>query len=147
MSDPMLTRIEGPSPVHEIGMDLVKRGLIVSPIMIAIGAIFGGAAGAASVAYGLAIVLVNFWLSAGTIAFTARISLALMMGGVMFGFLIRLAIIFLAVWLVKDAEWVNLVALGVTIIITHLGLLAWELRHVSATLAYPGLKPKEAVQR
>ena len=147
MSDPMLTRIEGPSPVHEIGMDLIKRGLIVSPIMIGIGAIFGGAAGAASVAYGLAIVLVNFWLSAATISFTARISLALMMGGVMFGFLIRLAIIFLAVWLVKDAEWVNLVALGITIIITHLGLLAWELRHVSATLAYPGLKPKEAVQR
>jgi hypothetical protein len=24
-------------------------------------------------------------------------------------------------------------------------LLFWELRHVSATLAYPGLKPKEAV--
>jgi hypothetical protein len=145
MTDPMLVRMEGPSPVHEIGIDLVKRGLIVAPLLIAIGALFGGAAGAASVAYGLAIVLFNFWLSAATITFTARISLALMMGGVLFGFLIRLAIIFVAVWLVKDAAWINLVALGVTIIITHLGLLGWELRHVSATLAYPGLKPKEAV--
>jgi hypothetical protein len=145
VTDPMLARIEGPSPVHEIGMDLVKRGLIISPVMIAAGALFGGTAGAASVAYGLAIVLFNFWLSAATIAFTARISLALMMGGVLFGFLIRLAVIFLAVWLVKDAAWINLIALGITIIITHLGLLFWELRHVSATLAYPGLKPKEAV--
>ena len=141
----MLTRFDEPSPVGEIGWDLVKRGLIVAPLLIAAGALLGGTSGAASVAYGLAIVLFNFWLSAATIAFTVRISLALMMAGVLFGFLIRLAVIFLAVWLVKDAEWINLVALGVTIIVTHLGLLAWELRHVSATLAYPGLKPKEAV--
>jgi len=145
MNDPMLTRFEGPSPVHEIAIDLVKRGLIVAPVLIAAGALLGGTSGAASVAYGLAIVLLNFWLSAATITFTSRISLALMMGGVLFGFLIRLAVIFGAVLLVKDAEWLNLVALGITIIITHLGLLAWELRHVSATLAYPGLKPKEAV--
>ena len=32
-------------------------------------------------------------------------------------------------------------ALGVTLIVTHLGLLIWETRHVSASLAYPGLKP------
>lgn len=145
MNDPMLVSFEGPSPVHQIAVDLVKRGLIVAPLLIGVGALFGGASGAASVAYGLAIVLFNFWLSAATITYTARISLALMMGGVMFGFLIRLAVIFVAVFLVKDAAWINLVALGVTIIITHLGLLFWELRHVSATLAYPGLKPKEAV--
>ena len=28
--------------------------------------------------------------------------------------------------------------------ITHLGLLFWETRYVSATLAYPGLKPRGA---
>jgi len=31
--------------------------------------------------------------------------------------------------------------LAVTILATHLGLLFWELRYVSASLAYPGLKP------
>ena len=33
-------------------------------------------------------------------------------------------------------------------LVTHLGLLFWELRYVSASLAFPGLKPttdKEAV--
>jgi hypothetical protein len=145
MTDPMFSTIDGPSPVQEVGKDLIKHGLIISPIMIGLGAIIWGAAGAATIAYGLAIVLVNFWLSVATIVWTSRISLGLLMGGVLFGFLIRLAIIFLAVWLVKDAEWINLLALGLTIIITHLGLLFWELRHVSATLAYPGLKPKEAV--
>jgi predicted tellurium resistance membrane protein TerC len=64
-----------------------------------------------------------------------------MMAAVLFGFLMRLGVIFVAVWLVKDAEWMQLVALGLTIIVTHLGLLVWELRYVSASLAYPGLKP------
>ena len=39
-------------------------------------------------------------------------------------------------------------ALGITVLVTHLGLLFWELRYVSASLAFPGLKPtadKEAV--
>jgi hypothetical protein len=31
--------------------------------------------------------------------------------------------------------------LGLTIILAHLGLLFWELRYVSLSLAYPGLKP------
>ena len=35
-------------------------------------------------------------------------------------------------------------ALGLTIIVTHLGLLFWELRYVSASLAFPGLKPSPA---
>ena len=35
-----------------------------------------------------------------------------------------------------------LVPFGVTIIVTHLGLLFWETRYVSASLAFPALKPK-----
>ena len=31
--------------------------------------------------------------------------------------------------------------LAVAILVTHLGLLFWELRFVSASLAYPGLAP------
>ena len=42
----------------------------------------------------------------------------------------------------------NMVASASCILVTHLGLLFWELRYVSASLAFPGLKPtadKEAV--
>ena len=80
-------------------------------------------------------------MAAALIAYASKISLALMMGATLFGFLIRLALIFLAVMLVKDANWVNFVALGLTIIVSHLGLLFWEMRFVSASLAFPGLKP------
>ena len=33
--------------------------------------------------------------------------------------------------------------LAVTILVTHLGLLFWETRYVSPSLAYPGLKPPQ----
>jgi hypothetical protein len=140
--NPMLARMDGPSPAMEVAVDIVKRGLWITPVFVLIGAAIWGADGAASVAYALAIVLANFALSAALIAWSSRISLALLMGAVLFGFLIRLAIIFLAVMLVKDASWMNLVALGLTIIVTHLGLLFWELRYVSASMAFPGLKPE-----
>jgi len=141
VSDIMFSRHEGPSPVTQVARDLVKRGLYIAPIAIAIGAIGWGVAGAASVAYGLAIVCANFFLAAISIGYGARISAAMMGAAAMFGFLIRLALIFLAVMLVKDAEWVELVPLGLTLIVTHLGLLFWEMKYVSASLAYPGLKP------
>ena len=57
----------------------------------------------------------------------------------------RLGLIFLAVYLVRDAGWISLPALGATIIFTHLGLLVWELKYVAISLAYPGLKPKPSV--
>ncbi|MEY4224878.1 MAG: hypothetical protein RIS33_1812, partial [Actinomycetota bacterium] len=33
--------------------------------------------------------------------------------------------------------------LGFTIIVTHLGLLVWEMRYVAASLAFPALKPRK----
>ena len=63
------------------------------------------------------------------------------LGAVLFGYLIRLGLIFLAVFLVKDTGWISLPALGTTIIVTHLGLLIWEMKYVALSLAHPGLKP------
>jgi hypothetical protein len=128
-------------PEVEVSRDLIKRGLIVAPVLIAICGVIWGADGAWSAAYGIALVLVNFALSAGIIAYTARISIHLLMGATLFGYLIRLGLIFLAVWVVKDASWISLPALGATIIVTHLGLLVWELKYVAISLAYPALKP------
>jgi hypothetical protein len=65
----------------------------------------------------------------------------LMMGAALFGYLIRLALIFTAIWLVRDAAWVVMLPLGLTIIIAHLGLLFWEMKFISASLAFPALKP------
>ena len=140
-ANPMMTRLDGPAPEAQITKHMLTRGAIAVPVLVAIAGFIWGADGALGCLYGVALVFVNFALAAGLISMTARISLGLMMGAVLFGYLLRLGVIFLAVILVKDAGWVSLPALGFTIIITHLGLLFWELRHVSATLAFPGLKP------
>lgn len=130
----------GPAPEAAIVRDMIKRCLWVAPVLIAIGAFVWGANGAWSTAYGLALVLGNFAMAAMLVSYTAKISYALMMGSMMFGYLLRLAIIAFAVYAVRQASWVELLPLGLTIIIAHLGLLFWELRYISLSLAFPGLK-------
>lgn len=138
---PFVTRLEGPAPEAAISKDLVRRGLMASPIAIAVFGVIWGWNGAISSAYGLSLVLINFAVAAVLVSTTARISLGLMMGAALFGYLVRLSLIFLAVYLVRDVTWIELLPLGITIIVAHLGLLAWEFKYVSATLAFPGLKP------
>jgi hypothetical protein len=142
-ADLMTTRLEGPSPEVAVSGDMIKRGLLVAPVLVALCGVVWGMDGVWSGAYGIAIVLANFALAAAFIAGSARISLGLMMAATMFGYIIRLGLIFLAVWLVRDASWISFPALGSTIIITHLGLLFWEMKYVALSLAHPGLKPTE----
>lgn len=142
-ADPVISMGPVPGPAPEVGLsrDIVRRGLMAAPLLVAVCGVLWGGDGALSALYGIALVLVNFALAAGIVAWTARISLGLMMGAVLFGYLARLGLIFLAVLLVRDARWISLAALGATIIVTHLGLLLWELKYVAISLAHPGLKP------
>ena len=138
---PFTTRDDGPATERIIARDLVRRGLIAAPVAIAVGALLGGAGGAASVAFALGLVLANFWVSAALLAWATRISYALVMGVALFGFLVRLALVGLAVYLVKDHGWVEELPLGLALVAGHLGLLLWEAQSVSASLAFPALKP------
>jgi len=139
--DAMTMRLEGPAPEVAVSTDMIKRGLLAAPLLLAVCGVIWGLDGVWSAAYGIGIVLANFALAAAMIAAAARISVGLMMGATLFGYLIRLGLIFIAVWLVKDASWISLPALGSTIIVTHLGLLFWEMKYVALSLSYPGLKP------
>ncbi len=134
-------RDTGPSPEAQITRDIVKRGIIAAPALFVVSWLVWGSDGAWSSAYGLGLVLCNFMIAAGLVATTARISYALMMAATLFGYILRLGIVALAVMLVRNQPWVDLLALGLTLVVSHLGLLFWEMRYVSATLAFPGLKP------
>lgn len=139
--NPLTTSLEGPAPAMEVAVDLAKRAVWLLPLTVVVGG-FWGVNGIASAAYALAIVVVNFLLSAWLLATTGRISFALMAGAALFGYLLRLGMIFAAVMLVRNASWVEMLPLGIMLIATHLGLLFWELRYVSGSMAFPGLKPK-----
>ncbi len=150
MSQALTTRDLGPAPEREVATDMVRRALPAVPLLVVAALLGWGVDGAASAGFAVAVVVANFLLAAWMLAAAARVSYGLLMGAALFGYLVRLALIGLAVWAVKDASWVEPLPLGLTLIVTHLGLLLWELRYVSASLAFPGLKPgatKESASR
>lgn len=140
-ASPLVTRDLGPAPEPEIIRDLVKRGAYAAPVALVAGFVGWQVAGLTSVAISLVVVLLNFVSAAALQAWAARISLGLVMGVSLFGFVVRLAIISAFVWVVGQQAWVEPVPLGLTLIVGHLGLLIWETRFVSASLAFPGLRP------
>jgi hypothetical protein len=141
MSGELMTRDLGPAVEAQIAGDMAKRMLPVLPVLVLVAGLIWGPDGAASGAFAVALVLGNLALSAALLGWAARISLPLLMAAALGGFAIRLFLITAIFLLVKDQSWVDVPALGFSLIVTHLGLLIWETRHVSASLAYPGLKP------
>ena len=132
---------EAPPVERELAFDMVRRGLWVAPVLVLLGAVIWGGDGAWSAAVAVGLVLVNLALSAIALSWAARVSLTMIMVVALAGFAVRMGLVTLVVFLVRDAPWVDLTALAIGILVTHLGLLFWELRYVSASLAYPGLKP------
>ncbi|MEY2418602.1 MAG: hypothetical protein QOG90_1282 [Actinomycetota bacterium] len=130
------------SPQAEIVADMAKRGLLASPVLVAVGAIGWGVHGALSVLLALGIVLVNFAASAAVVRKAGDLPHSFIMMFVLGGFLVRMLFVLAAITVAGHVSWVSKVPLGLAIIVTHLGLLAWETRHLSMSLAYPGLKPR-----
>ncbi len=134
-----MTDRDAPEPA--LARDIARRAVPAAPVLVAMGAVGWGWAGAASVLYAVVLVVANLLAAAWLLATAARHSEALVMAVALFGFLVRLALVSLAVLAVRDAGWVEPVPLGLALVVSHLGLLAWELRYVSASLAFPALKP------
>ncbi len=143
---PPQTFVEG-SPEVEIAHDMVRRALPVAPVLVLICGLIWGVDGALSSAYGIALVLVNFLLAAALLAWAARISPVMLMAATLGGFLLRMTLIVVAVMLVHHASWAVMAPMLMTILVTHVGLLMWETRYVSLSLAYPGLKPAKEPDR
>ncbi len=142
MSDVITDRPQAPET--DIARDIVRRSVVVVPVVLLFGMFFNGFAGSLSAGYALALVLANFLFAAGLLAWAARISPVLLMAAALGGFLLRLILIAIAVLLVRNLWFFEPWPLGITIIVAHLGLLTWETRYVSLSLAHPGLAPGAA---
>lgn len=134
--------VAGPAPELQVAGDLARRAIPLAPVILVAAAIGWGWSGVASSAIGIGLVVVNFLLAALIISTTIRVSLNALMAGVLFGFILRLALLTVAVVLLRKIGWIEDIPLLFTVLITHIGLLVWETRYVSMSLAYPGLKPK-----
>jgi hypothetical protein len=138
---PFPAEVTSIAPERQVARDLAVRTVLVTPVMLAVGAIFWGWHGFWSSGIALGIVAVNFLLGAAAITWGAKVSPAALFGAVMFGFIVRLGILTAAVLPIRSSEWFEIVPFAISLLVTHLGLLAWETRHVAASLAFPGLKP------
>lgn len=132
---------EAPPVERELAFDMVKRGAWFAPLIVLLAAAIWGEEGASSAVVAIALVFVNLLLAALALSWAARRSLTLVMAVAFGSFIVRMGLVTMVMLLVKDQPWVDLVALGVTVLLTHLGLLFWELRYVSASLAFPALAP------
>lgn len=142
VTDDVIAMADVPPVERELARDMVRHGLIVAPILLLVCGAVWGWVGVSSCAYGLALVFANFLLAAGMLSWAARFGSSALLATALGGFLLRMVLLVLAISVVKDQTWIDLAPLGATILVTYLGLLFWETRYVSASLAFPGLKPR-----
>jgi hypothetical protein len=132
---------EIPAVERELAFDIARRGLIASPAVIALCGLIRGWDGARSAAIALAIVIVNFVVAALIVDRASHISTTAVGVASLAGYVVRLASIVVALVALRHQPWIDLPTLGFALVGAQLGLLAWEARHVSLTLAAPGLRP------
>jgi hypothetical protein len=134
-----------PAVEREIALDLVRRGLIVAPVVLLVAGLITGWAGVAGAALGMAIVLLNFFAAAALVSAAAKISTKAAGVAAAAGYVVRLAVILVALFALRNVSWIDFPTLGITVVATHLGLLTWEAKHVALTLGAPGLRPHRPV--
>ena len=130
-----------PAPEAEVARDLLRRMAWIAPAFVVVGGIFWGVDGVLSTLVALALVALNFAAAAALIGWGAKQGPNHLMIAVMGGYVLRLSVVLLVLWGMQDVAWVEMVPLGITLVATHVGLLFWESRYVSLSLAFPGLKP------
>jgi hypothetical protein len=135
------TAVATPPVERSIALDLARRALIIAPAVVLVAGLVRGVDGAASAALGVGLAIVNFLATAAGLSWASRRSSTTLAAVAMGGFVVRMGVL-LGAMLLADAlfGWVDVIVLGITLFGAHLGLLFWELRSVSLTLAAPGLR-------
>ena len=146
--DPANTTGETPqAPERRVAGDMARRGLLAGPPLVLFCALGWGLDGLWSALLALGLVLLNFLAGAAVIGLCARISSSVLMAGVLVGYFLRLGIITAVVVPIRHAEWFDALPFALVLLVLHIGLLIWELRHVAASLAHPGLHPGSGLFR
>jgi len=141
VTEDLLQRVDAPDVERQLAFDMARRGVLVAPVLIAGATAVWGVHGGMSAAFAVGLALANLILAAVLVSWAARISLLAMAAVALGGYLLRLVLLTAAVFAIRHQGWVSWIPLALTLLVTHLGLLLWETRYVSASLAFPGLKP------
>ena len=134
---PSIEKIE-----RDIAIDLAKKAAIVTPIVVIGLGVWRGPDAALGAFLALALIVGNFFASAAILGWTAKHAPHALAGVAMLSFLGRLLIITIIGAGIKQLDIVDFPVFGITLVVSYLALLFWEMRSISLSLAYPGLKPK-----
>lgn len=126
-----------PAVEKDLAVHMAKRALPVAPIIILGALLIRGVNGGWTAGLAVAIVVVNLIVAAGMFGWAARLGTNALMAVALGGFLFRMLLITGLVYAVRDEPWVDLPTLAVAILVTQLGLLAWECHYVANSLAVP----------
>ena len=131
-----------PAVERQVAFDMARRALFAAPVVVGVASVFWGLHGGISAAFGLALAVGNLLLAAAMLSWAARVSLVVMAATALGGYILRLVVLTGIIFAIRHDSWVSWIPLAFTLVIAHLGLLIWETRYVSASLAYPALKPR-----
>lgn len=127
---------------RDIARDLARRAVIAAPFAVAFGALVQGGAGAVGVALGLAVVVFNYVVAGVAQSWAASKDSPGFFGGtVLVSLIFRFVVVVVALVLLRDRSFLDYTSFGIALVVSHLGLLAWEAKSVQLSLAFPGLKP------
>jgi hypothetical protein len=128
-----------PPVEREIGFDLVRRAALIAPAVLIIAFVIAGVEGLAGAAIALALVALNFLAGAFSLQWAEKRGAATLAAVAVGGFLVRMSVVLGVILLVRDT--VNMACLLTVLLVSHVGLLAWESKSLSISLAAPGLRP------
>ena len=131
------------APERAVARDMVRRSVFFAAPLLVGGALGWGWPGVFSVGLALVLVLANFALGAAAIGWGAPAGASGADGPprwvVMWSVSVSSPPLCCTI---RHHDWFELLPFAVSLIATHLGLLIVEARHVSASLAFPGLRPE-----
>ena len=134
-----------PDVEMKIAIDIAKRSwVLIVPATLILGFLQGREAALAVVLAG-AIVLANLFIAAEISRICVRISPTAIMAGALAGFVVRLIIVFVAALAVRNVSAIDFKVWLLSVAIGHIALLTWETRHISFSLAHPGVKPSSKI--
>ncbi|NNN15778.1 MAG: hypothetical protein HKL82_07980 [Acidimicrobiaceae bacterium] len=129
-------------PEAELAKGMVLAVLLSAPFIVLVAALVWGHQGLYSALYGILLVTINFAVAAKGLSWGGRISPVALMAVAMGSFFFDLLLLTAAVLPVVHAGWMDLKALGMALIVSHIFAVSWEARRVTAYLAYGGIRPR-----
>jgi hypothetical protein len=105
---------------------MIRRGLLLAPLVVAALGLYLGAPAATSAAIGMGLAIANLWLAARVIGGVADNNPSLLVLAALFAMVAGLAALTGAAFVLQSMRIVSFPVAGFTLIGTHLVLVLWE---------------------